>query len=419
MRIKSNVDLVLINGATIVLALVILIHPDGPERVLLGIPFILLFPGYSFIAFIAPRKTNLEPLVRAVLSVALSMISFPLIGLLLNYTPWGITMNSSLIYLGLTVLIFSAGAWWRRLRAPLDERFVLEIKIPRPALRGEGKADLALNMFLGMALILALLSMGYAYLSPKDGERFTEFYILGQNGKITYTQSVRAGEPFPVVLGVRNKEGQPTAYTVKVQTGKDEPLEQWQLVLMNEQVEEKEIELTLHGESIQDIEFNLYREGSDDPYRELNLWLNVVGNGDGYSEFQAFIQPPALNRKSIIVNVIITNHMGKDMYYTVLSGDNPREGPVIPGNYPETSPMFALEDGESRLAEVYVDLPIHPGSATDERVYLYLFEIPKRRIDRKFTEGASADQVFQTILQSSDEEPSQVVSIPIRSFSSR
>ena len=64
-------------------------------RYVLGSLFVLYLPGYSLIEALYPRGEELEPLERLALSIGLSLALVPLVGLLLNYTPWGIRLAPS------------------------------------------------------------------------------------------------------------------------------------------------------------------------------------------------------------------------------------------------------------------------------------------------------------------------------------
>jgi len=73
-------------------------------RYILGSLFVLFLPGYSLIEFLYPKKEELMPLERLALSIGLSLALVPLIGLLLNYTPFGIRLDP--IVFSLTFLTF-------------------------------------------------------------------------------------------------------------------------------------------------------------------------------------------------------------------------------------------------------------------------------------------------------------------------
>lgn len=62
-------------------------------RYVLGSLFVLLFPGFALIEALYPRGDELEPLERLALSIGLSLALVPLVGLILNYTPWGIRLT--------------------------------------------------------------------------------------------------------------------------------------------------------------------------------------------------------------------------------------------------------------------------------------------------------------------------------------
>ena len=68
-------------------------------RYVLGSIFVLYLPGSMLIEALYPRREDLESLERLALSIGLSLAIVPLIGLLLNYTPWGIRLTPIVISL--------------------------------------------------------------------------------------------------------------------------------------------------------------------------------------------------------------------------------------------------------------------------------------------------------------------------------
>jgi len=62
----------------------------APLRWFLGTVFVLFLPGYATVEALYPEERALTPLERLALSVGLSLAIVPLLGLLLNYSPWGI-----------------------------------------------------------------------------------------------------------------------------------------------------------------------------------------------------------------------------------------------------------------------------------------------------------------------------------------
>lgn len=68
-------------------------------RYVLGGLFVLFLPGAMLIAALYPRGGELDGLERLALSIGLSLAIVPLVGLVLNYTPWGITLTPIMVSL--------------------------------------------------------------------------------------------------------------------------------------------------------------------------------------------------------------------------------------------------------------------------------------------------------------------------------
>jgi len=77
-------------------------------RYAVGSLFILYLPGFALIEALYPKREDLEPLERLALSIGLSLALVPLVGLVLNYTPWGIRLDP--IFVSLAFLTIALGA---------------------------------------------------------------------------------------------------------------------------------------------------------------------------------------------------------------------------------------------------------------------------------------------------------------------
>ena len=92
-------------------ALSIYLLPQGPPfiylRYVMGSLSVLYLPGSAFIEALFQKKEELEPLERLALSIGLSMALVPLVGLILNYTPWGIRLNSVFSSISLLTIALS------------------------------------------------------------------------------------------------------------------------------------------------------------------------------------------------------------------------------------------------------------------------------------------------------------------------
>jgi uncharacterized membrane protein len=99
-------------SATIAVVVTMKAGPLVPLRYVLGTIFVIFLPGYALIEALYPREEELEPLERLALSIGLSLALVPLVGLILNYTPFGIRLYPVLISLALlTACIAFIGAY--------------------------------------------------------------------------------------------------------------------------------------------------------------------------------------------------------------------------------------------------------------------------------------------------------------------
>ena len=96
---------------TIPFVLIPPLNKISPVRIILGLPLVLFLPGYSLIATLFPRKDDLDAIDRIALSFGLSIAITPLLGLALNYTPFGIRLSPVLIVL--SVFTISLVPWVR------------------------------------------------------------------------------------------------------------------------------------------------------------------------------------------------------------------------------------------------------------------------------------------------------------------
>jgi uncharacterized membrane protein len=77
-------------------------------RHILGLIFVLWLPGYCLIKALFPTK-EIDSIERVALSTVMSLALVPLMGMILNFTPWGITLTSVTIsLLGLTLALATA-----------------------------------------------------------------------------------------------------------------------------------------------------------------------------------------------------------------------------------------------------------------------------------------------------------------------
>lgn len=103
--------------ATVVFTVPVDLYPWVYVRYVLGTIFVLWLPGYSFIKALFPMQVpiklpteTLDTIERIALSLGVSLALVPIVGLLLNYTPWGIRLTPIVLSLLALTIVFSTVA---------------------------------------------------------------------------------------------------------------------------------------------------------------------------------------------------------------------------------------------------------------------------------------------------------------------
>jgi len=254
LRIKTGAGILPLNLLLIALIAIIVFLPSNVLRIILGLPIVLFFPGYVLILALFPKKEGVTGIERIALSFGLSIAVVPLIGFILNYTPWGIKLYPILISLAGFILTMSGIAWYRMKNLTEDEKFNIPFKINLSSWREQKTVDRILSVILILAIVGAIGTLGYTIAKPKVGERFTEFYILGPQGKAAqYPNILELGERGKVTLGVINHEQEELNYQVKViMDGVEEGVKIW--------LEGEEGELTSIVDNTIDVETLTHEE---------------------------------------------------------------------------------------------------------------------------------------------------------------
>jgi uncharacterized membrane protein len=251
-------------------------------RLLLGLGYVFFVPGYALQAALFPRRDDLDGPERLALSIGLSVAVVPPMALLLDALPWGIHTWPIVTAEALFIAGCAGVALWRRRQLAEGTRFVPSSKLDwRSWWAEQDRTQRRLFALLSVALLLFAIAAAAIILSPKPGERLTEFYLLGPEGLAeSYPRLAIAGKPVTVTVGIANREGVATQYTVGVFNGSQRIGLAGPLVLQAEETDERAIAFTPLevGEDVK-VDFFLYRDGDAEPYRSLWLWLEVTAEG--------------------------------------------------------------------------------------------------------------------------------------------
>lgn len=281
-NIPSDLLIILVWTVLTFTFVIIPILQNSIIRTILGIPMILFIPGYSLIAALFPKNNDLDTIERIALSFALSISVVPLLGLALNFT-FGIRIIPILVTLCTFIVIMTIATIYRRKTLPEDVVFSLRLNKIYETIDNEinfpkNKIERILNIILAFTIILAIGMIYYVIVTPKIGEKFTEFYILGPSGKAeNYSTELKLGSPATLMTGVVNHEYSPVNYTIQIFLDND-ILSSKKLVLNHNETWEKNITFVPNKEgNDMKLELLLFKENNfTSPYRRLHLWENVI-----------------------------------------------------------------------------------------------------------------------------------------------
>ena len=245
-------------------------------RIFLGLLLILFLPGFSLSAMLFPKRDDLDGIERVAFSFILSLAIVPLLGLVLNFTHFGIRLTPVLIVLSTLTISLILVAWVRRLKLPAEERFRVPFERLLKVSLGQSVLDKGLSIFLIVSIIGSSATLAYVVLTPKTGERFTEFYLLGPNGTASdYPMDLKIGEEGKVIIDIINHEYENVTYRLEVIFNGFLIYEEKVFLIENEKWESLFIfKATKKGEN-QKLEFLLYKEQKREVYRVLHIWINV------------------------------------------------------------------------------------------------------------------------------------------------
>ncbi len=159
-----------------------------------------------------------------------------------------------------------------------EERFGIEFHLVLPSWR-MGIGDKALSIILVLAILGALGVIGYVVATPKAGDKFADFYILGLKEQAAdYPKELRVGEEGRVIVGIANHEYETVSYRIEVRINGTRNNEVKPIVLEHNEKWEEIVSFSLSelGED-QKVEFFLYKNGEVEPcLKPLHLWVDVT-----------------------------------------------------------------------------------------------------------------------------------------------
>ncbi len=331
-RWLNEAALVLLGYAVLVLLIFWVDLP--PLRVGLAIVLMLFGSGYSLMALLFPRSSDLDGLMKAAIAGGLSLAVGGMIGFVLLNSIWGLRLGSTLVatilfnmacYIGivyqsgkvidipksensaeppnLIVWVPNAnryrnaitGRWvaskmarsnGRRDSDGTEQRSTRLVEMLKRKLAVQNTGSAAFTIVLMLVIALGVRAFVQAAVVPGRDPAMTEFFLLNENGLAEdYPTIVHPAQTLVAYYGIANREDQAADYWVEVVAagetiGKSKPVD----LDVGEELESAVIvkwpdrgDLALPRS--QKVEFILYRKG--ERCRTLYLWLDVKPAGGG------------------------------------------------------------------------------------------------------------------------------------------
>lgn len=246
-------------------------------RVPLAVICLLFFPGYTVICALFPGKDDLGRMERLALSFVFSVVMVSLIGFLLNFSPWGVRLLPCLISISIFTIAMSLLAIYRRYKLPPDEQYILFFELELHSLPQMPVLDKVLLSMVVLFVLVTAASSIYFITTAQPVEKYTEFYILGENGTAgSYPRELEAGKEEKLIAGIVNHEHRNVTYNMTVEMQNIVKLKKGPIILRHGEKWEETVEISAkYPHKKLKVEFLLFRDQESEPYRTLHLWVSV------------------------------------------------------------------------------------------------------------------------------------------------
>lgn len=254
----------------------------------LSLATLLFLPGYSCLAAIYPKKASLGQFERAALAFGLSVALAGFCWAGLAVIAPGAGSEAIVASLALLTILCLPAANFRRHEVPPSERYTADLRgACSSVLRSlftpsVSRVNPALTILLLGSILLLFSVLSYSLLVPGQRVAYTEFYLLGPDGRAgNYPTGFSLGEAKPVLAGIVNDEHRTVDYTLVValnDSGSSAQLYRQSVTLAPGETWEEAVPLQPDRRGAgMSMEFLLYAD--DDlatPYRSLHYTVNVA-----------------------------------------------------------------------------------------------------------------------------------------------
>jgi uncharacterized membrane protein len=196
---------------------------------------------------------------------------------------------------------------YRRARLPLKEQYRIPFSEIGDSVRkgifpgSKSRVDQILAVTLLLVAVIAIITTIYVFAVPKEGEQYTDFFVLGENRTATkYPDIINTSQNYPIYIGIGNHENRETTYTIETWVLRTEfnnitnttrivamdPNDRLQLTLSDNETKIIPYNLSFKKTGYTRVDYLLFKEivpgfeiaGSDRinaSYRNLHLWVTI------------------------------------------------------------------------------------------------------------------------------------------------
>ena len=202
-------------SSPIIIALVLWTSFDLINLVLSSM-FILFFPGYILVSSLFVKDRELDLVERVTYAFLFSMIISGFVGLVLNFTSYGITLTPILVVLLLFNESMGVVTIYRRKKIYWVTNSKGPVEILRDRYRSfqnKGKLDQIISLLMVLSLISMVLVLSYVMIVPKQQESFSDFYIAGATNR---SIDLNLAQNATITVGISNHEHRVVSYSIEI-----------------------------------------------------------------------------------------------------------------------------------------------------------------------------------------------------------
>lgn len=270
-------------GAIVLLLLMVLgenIFALRLLRIVLGLAYVLVIPGYCLSTALFPQVSDLNSIERAGLSIGFSIASVSILAIVLDRLSWGLHPWSILLGEFGMIGLFIAMTLWRRSKLPIEAIYVPRIAAQKSLAITDQRLY---RLLIGGVLLIFGLAI-WVFLTPTSDQFTTEFYILGPDRLIAgYPYQVKPNDQVSVTVGVINREKSELNYHFEVwvvdsldQNRRERVMQSTIFSLPSGKKYEQNVSwhMPWAGDA-QRVDLLLFSNSDPAPFRQLRMWIDV------------------------------------------------------------------------------------------------------------------------------------------------